>query len=37
MAAFSMIYVVTFMKMFAAVLTATQALEKTEKIFNSKE
>lgn len=37
MAAFSMRYVVTFMRMFAEILTVAQAQEKTERMYNSKE
>lgn len=37
MAVFSMRYVVTFMKMFAAILIVTQILEKTERMFSSNE
>lgn len=37
MAVSSMIYVATLMKMFAMILIVAQALEKTERMFNSKE
>ena len=37
MAVSSMIYVATLMKMFAEILSVAQVLEKTERMFNSKE
>lgn len=37
MAVFSMRYVTISMRMFAEILTVAQALEKTERLFNSRE